>query len=420
MNAARVTYCHDLMRRTLPVVALVIFAAGAWWFWSSAAPEEPATQPSVQADARAPGNRGASTEPRAKMPTSFDDDPTPTRLAAIDPNDGGLPDAGSSALSEEMRKAAETIERAQVEKWLADNAETATKRVDEYCEQTKKLSAVPDERKRDRDAALFMAGRTDWEDGHVGLLRLPDALYQQLKNPPAGAWRHLGPQVYAGLDFSWMQALLQFDHWSIAVASPLRDVAEVKSYADAPIPNFVTLQAWVKLRLLKGLHEGDLASASVEVRHLAELCGSTGSLVGDMIRIQMFNVERGFVEEHHLSLQPALTFQQGQRLRYADFAARDFLLPGVPKEVRSRALECAPVKCTAIMEALGATSMVSDVAAGAQEHLKWLLAQSPCDPALAAMTAKFRPLPPTEILGAMMVRTLDENLDLLKNPPPPE
>jgi hypothetical protein len=72
------------------------------------------------------------------------------------------------------------------------------------------------------------------------------------------------------------------------------------------------------------------------------------------------------------------------------------------------------------MEALGATSMVSDVAAGAQEHLKWLLAQSPCDPALAAMTAKFRPLPPTEILGAMMVRTLDENLDLLKNPPPPE
>jgi hypothetical protein len=27
---------------------------------------------------------------------------------------------------------------------------------------------------------------------------------------------------------------------------------------------------------------------------------------------------------------------------------------------------------------------------------------------------------PTEILGAMMVRTLDENLDLLKNPPPPE
>ena len=221
-------------------------------------------------------------------------------------------------------------------------------------------------------------------------------------------------------DLGCRQALLQFDHWSIATASPLRDVAAAKTYADAPIPNFVTLQSWVKLRLLKGLHEGDLPSASAEVRHLAELCGSTGTLVGDMIRLSMLGLERGFIEEHHLSLQPALTVEQGQRLRSADFAARDFLIPGVPKDVREKALKCAPIKCTALMEALGATTMVSDIVPGTQEHVQWLLAQSPCDPALAGMMSKFRPLPPTEVLGSMMTFTLEENLDSLKNPPKPQ
>lgn len=170
----------------------------------------------------------------------------------------------------------------------------------------------------------------------------------------------MGPDLYAGLDFAWMKELLAFDHWSMMTAGPLRD-GPTQSFMEAPIPNFVTLQNWAKLRLLKGLHEGDLASASLEVRHLAMLCATTGTLVGDMIRLAILGIERGFSEEHQLPNAPALTQAEAQRLRGASFAAVDFLLPGVDPATRTKALKCLPNRCTALVEALGMSASLREL-----------------------------------------------------------
>ncbi len=181
----------------------------------------------------------------------------------------------------------------------------------------------------------------------------------------------------------------------------------------APPPNFVTLQSWVKLRLLKGLHENDLPQASVEVRHLGDLVATTGSLVGDMIRIAFFNIERGFYEEHGLTAPPGLTAHQAHQLRHGDFASRQFLMPGVESAVREKAIKCMPNRCTAMAEAIGTTAMMRKVAPESREHLTWLLQQPQCDPALAELSARFRPLAAKEVMEVLDSHPLEESMRAL-------
>lgn len=274
--------------------SVVVIALLAWWLWPEDEPQ-PAPGPRLSQPAADELKLSAGRAPSL----AEDEPPGPPQMARRAPLDAGPATDGSvadEALAREAKEQFETVAKAQVAKYLEDNAREAAKQVDAYCKAAKQLAGKQEPAPRTRDAALFMAGRTDWEDGHIGLLHLPDTITQAMRTPPM-AWRRAPPEIYAGLDFGWLKELLQFDHWSIATASPLRDVAEAKTAADAPLPNFVTLQSWSKLRLLKGLHERDLAQASLEVRHLADLCGSTGSLVGDMIRVAMLGIERGFFED---------------------------------------------------------------------------------------------------------------------------
>jgi hypothetical protein len=236
-----------------------------------------------------------------------------------------------------------------------------------------------------------MEGRSDWEDGHIGLLHLPESITARMGNPPQ-AWRTAGPELYAGLDFTWMTELLQFDHWSLLGAGPLKDTHDM-SFFEAPIPNYVTLQYWAKLRLLKGVHEGNLAQASVEVRHLAELIGSSGSLVSEMIRISFYGIERKTWED--LGQQPAeplISADDAWRARQAGFAGMYLLYPGVPKAVREKALKCMPMRCTALMEGLGAAAALTQLVPSAQEDVEWLQSQSACDPELAKWVARSPPV----------------------------
>lgn len=80
--------------------------------------------------------------------------------------------------------------RTVVERMLKDNATIAEKNVDAYCAATKDLVGEQEKRTRERDAALYMAGRSDWEGGKLGLLHLASSITQRMANPPApgGAW----------------------------------------------------------------------------------------------------------------------------------------------------------------------------------------------------------------------------------------
>lgn len=397
------------MRRALVAAAVVVLALVLWLVL-----DEPPVPASTDATRRV--DMTAAVRPARR----FDDDESGLQRAKTDDTTGAR-DAGGirfdagltdDALARDAKEKFETVAKAQVLKWLDDNAKEAAKQVDAYCKATKEFAGQQDKIPRKSDAALFMAGRSDWEEGRLGLLHLPDALTERMRNPPL-AWRRLGPDAYAGLDFGWMKKLLQFDHWSIVTASPLRDVAETRTYADAPLPNFVTLQSWAKLRLLKGLHENDLPQASVEVRHLAQLVATTGSLVGDMIRIALLGIERGFLEEHHLTLVPAMTADEAFRLRHSNFAAKDFLLPGVDTAVREKAMKCMPNRCTALAESIGSTAMVRDLVPQAGEHLTWLLQQPQCDPELAQLASRFKPMTAPEILDSYSANTLEESMRAL-------
>lgn len=325
--------------------------------------------------------------------------------------DAGLADGGS------LDEFIDAVGKQSVLQFLADNAATAEKHVDRYCAETKdlvsrkELVAPP----RERDAAVYMAGRTDWEGGRIGLLHLPDSIVQRMGNPP-GAWRQAGPDLYAGLDFGWMTELLQFDHWSLLGAGPLRDKAEVNFFEEI-LPNYMPLMSWSKLRLLKGVHEGNLAQASVEVRHLAELIGSTGSLVGEMVRVSIYNLERLVWEDVGRPVPEGLPSRDdGGRLRNSAFAGLYLLYPGVPRAVKEKALKCIPMRCAALIEGIGVTASLRHLVPGAQEELDWLLTQTPCDSALAARAARSPPIT-REVLGmnfngdASLLRSLQSLTD---------
>ncbi|MDP1917724.1 MAG: hypothetical protein Q8L14_15890 [Myxococcales bacterium] len=372
------------MRRWLAVSGglLAAFVVLVWWM-SSRAEEETiapprAVTPAVPGSSNTPddrlGARGAGTTATgvADVTTPRRPDDDSATLAAL--VDAGLSraDGGDDAQA-----------RAAVEAWLARNAALAEKTVDAFCDFSKRLAKTPglEPPTRERDAAAFLAGRADWESGHTGLLHLPASLTDRMKQPP-GAWMRFGPADYAGLDFSWMRELLAFDHWTLMSVGPLRDGRDVPAFEQL-IPNFVTMQQWAKLRLVKGLHEHALAQASVEVRHLASVCGATSTLIGEMIRLSILLFEREFFEANGLPLlDGTITPQTKQDARAAGFAAHQFLLTGVPTAVKQKALACSPMRCTAMVEAAALLSGLRGAVPRVRDDLDWLKAQKPCEPAL--------------------------------------
>lgn len=407
------------MKRRLPLVAaVVVLAALGWWLWpsdaSSDASSNPAPSPERPVTRRNPPLLGTPTDALRGPSVALDEEKF-ARVVTV--SDAG---SGADGGEPEVTAALDAFARGQVLAWLKENAEQAAKNVDEYCKQTKDI--VKDQEKRDtreHDAALYMLGRCDWEGGRLGTLHLAEALTDRMKSPP-GAWRQFGASDYAGLDFSWMKDIQQFDHWSLA-HSPTSELAADTTFFEAPIPNFIVMQNWAKLRLVKGRTEGDLQTASVEVRHLADLCGSTGTLVGEMIRVAILGIERGFIEEHHLAYAPAMSWTEAQRMRWASFAAVDFLLPGVDPAVKKKALNCIPNRCSAMNEALGMARATKDLISSGAEDLQWLLDQKPCDPAFVEASTRFKPMNPAGLISNGAFPSIDETMAKMLDagtPPP--
>jgi uncharacterized protein YcbX len=71
------------------------------------------------------------------------------------------------------------------------------------------------------------------------------------------------------------------------------------------------------------------------------------------------------------------------QLRRLALSSPSYLYPGVPREVREKALACSVTRCATLMEAIGFSATVRNAGPEANEALEWLLAQQPCDPALA-------------------------------------
>ncbi len=280
------------------------------------------------------------------------------------------------------------------------NAAQAERWVERFCQQSAQVLKQPAfaDAPRTRDAAVFLSGRVDWKSGHLpvpaGSLRLPTTLQDRIRRP--GGIKAIQPADYAGLDFGWMRELLEYDHWSLYGAGPLRDLDESAwNYTTWQFPNDRTLIDWARARLAKGVHEQQFEQAAAEVRHLGQLWGSTETMIGARVRSRLYQLEREARALTPLALPPGLPNDEEITLQRANVeAGRQFLLPGVPTAVRQRALACAPSPCVALTEATGITASLREVVPGAAAHLAWLEAQPGCESASRRRLAKTAPYSP--------------------------
>jgi len=249
---------------------------------------------------------------------------------------------------------------------LARNARMADAYVDRLCEEGRKLRehpALPDGSSRDRDAAEFMAPLVDYEsplDDPPGRLHLADALAGRVKAYGADWPAKISDRDLEALDFRWMSTLQRFDHWSLYGAGRLTE--QPASFADfyrQSIPNYLSLQLWSKLRFAAAYRRGDLAQASAEVRHLADLIRTQSILIAEMIAVAIYRLdararELAVAKGLDTAGWPEADVSRIDRHRRIAFASLYFTYPGVKPETVREAVECMPSPCSALLEGAGA------------------------------------------------------------------
>lgn len=181
------------------------------------------------------------------------------------------------------------------------------------------------------DAGEFLQSRVRWESarsrGHPetgGPLALPPALLAQLRNA-GDQWVALEPGISRGVDLSWLKELERYQSWNVwkrlfeVQAQPINPI-------DTAFPDFAPFQQWTKLRLLRGSLDGDAATASAEVRHLASLLFSTSDLLGVAVSLSLLNLEARFLKSRGLP-SDAAALEAGGSFMAAAFGPHLLLEP---------------------------------------------------------------------------------------------
>ena len=247
---------------------------------------------------------------------------------------------------------------------LEQNARMADAYVDRLCDEGRKLHdhpALPDVPSHDRDAAEFMAPLIDYEtplDDPPGRLHVAGALADRVKGYGTDWPAKISDRDLEGLDFGWLSALGAYDHWSLFGAGRLRE-QPLGEFFTAPIPNYLSLLLWTKLRFAVALRSGDLAQASAEVRHLAALIRTQSILIAEMVAVAIYRLdararEVAAAKGFDTTGWPEPDVDQIDRHRRIALASLYFTFPGVKPETVRKAVECMPSPCSALLEGAGA------------------------------------------------------------------
>lgn len=153
----------------------------------------------------------------------------------------------------------------------------------------------------DADAGPYLNPRVGWEKpvpppAHSELTLPSDleAMLDDAAEPPTskkGWFDHQDDFDTSKLDFGWLQRLQHYGYWDILSSSPLNS-AEGLDFASMPLPYYLSLMHWVKLRWVEARRRGDWSEASAETRHLAWLCYSSNLLLGAMTAMAILKIER--------------------------------------------------------------------------------------------------------------------------------
>lgn len=322
--------------------------------------------------------------------------------------DSGAADGGLDPVRG-FAKAVEAGEALTVQELLDKNAKEADQYVDRFCEQAGKFrdGGVPQSHfSGERDAAPYLTRQIDFErplDLPPGLLHLPAALQARLQGYGADWLTKIVPQDWQGLDFSWLKQLDQFDYWSALGAGPLR-AYPVGNVLYEPIPNFTSVRYWVKLRYALGFARGDVAQASVEVRHLADLMRSQGLLVSELNAMMIYRndaqaraaaASASIDVSNWPAMDPALTQAWGKMA----WASGRFALPGVSEATMRKAATCMPSPCSGLVEGLGlGRSLGGYATADDMSVVTDLGAQAGCEADMISRAGAAHPVSPAEAL----------------------
>lgn len=202
------------------------------------------------------------------------------------------------------------------------------------------------------DAGPFLNPQLTWQgaSGPVrGTLTVP-AAQQALLREWGKAWLEKGRAAdLPSLDFAWLTQLGKYGHWSLVPGGPLEKGPVRWMYA--PIPAFIDLLYLAKLRLLLAVKSGEgLDVAAAEVEHLALLCGSTETLVGEMVGLALLSA----VSEARGQGVPAS--QEGfKKLLRATMVYGTVLIDDATARAALPTDRPLAGRCTALNEALGTT-----------------------------------------------------------------
>lgn len=159
-------------------------------------------------------------------------------------------------------------------------------------------------------------------------------------------WRHAAPSLWANVDFSWMATLGDFDYWDLEALGP----APLAGVSIAPVPNLVDVGDWVRLRLAKGLHDGDLPRAQSEVRELARLLLTTEDL-GTILVGASFLGTAASARTPEVFEGP-VTREDRLRMSRATFATFAFTIVGAPEEAEPDFKDIRFGRCVALHDAV--------------------------------------------------------------------
>ena len=359
----------------------------------------------------APAAGGPAEPAQVVVPTPALPPPQARGTAAPPPAVAAANPDGGPALFGQLNTIANALE---VGRFLAENAKHADEWVDRLCDEARRLREKPavaePPKEPERDAAAFMAPLMDYEsplDTPPGRLHLQEELRARLAGYGADSFLRMTDVDLAGLDFAWMTALGQFDHWSLLGAGQLRDWTG-DDWFTTPIPNYIYLQWWVKLRYALAFRRGDLLQASAEVRHLADLIHSQGLLVGDTIALATYGLdararELAAAAGRDVSGWPVGDLSQLRLQRRMTFGSMYFAYPGVKPETVRKAAGCMPSPCTSLIEAEGANKVLRQFAASDNLALVAELARAQgCEQAALDRAAASRALPSGEALDALV------------------
>lgn len=148
-----------------------------------------------------------------------------------------------------------------------------------------------------KDAGPFLNQLVYFDGYGPSKINLPKDLERNLKDKN---WVALEPDFKSlALDFTWMEKLHQYDFWAPDMNNPYFKAEDRPLLYGLPMPGYMELTNWAKLRLIHGRKTQTMQKALSDVRHLARLIYTNDYLVSSMVAIALLRHEATFVQNYN-------------------------------------------------------------------------------------------------------------------------